>query len=179
MRSLCPEPSMLEDFGNPEPLLRILLQHLSEKVFAGGAEVSRVAVRLQVERLEAYLVVACLAVLIPEGRLSRKQHVKQATEGPNVTAKTVRFALDDLGSCVARGSDLEASLVLAAFKLDCATQIGDTHLCILTEVSHQDVLDLDVSVDDVLGVEAFKTNADLDHNFPRMVLTQRLRRLFH
>jgi len=177
--SLCPEPPVLEDFSNLEPLLRILLQHLSEQVFAAGAEVSRVAVCLQVERLIADLVVARLAVVVPEGRLSREQHVKQAAEGPNVTAEAVRFALDNLGSCVAGSSNLEASLVLAAFKLYCAAQIGDTHLCIFTEVGHQDVLDLNISVDDVLGVKAFDTNADLNHNFPRMVLTQRLRRLFH
>ena len=73
---MCPEPSMLEDFSNFEPLARILLQHLTEQVFAGGAEACRVAVSLEVQRLEAHLVVARLAVVIPEGRLSRQQHVE-------------------------------------------------------------------------------------------------------
>ncbi len=59
----------------------------------------------------ANLAIAELAVIVPERRRRRQEHVQQAAERPDVTAEAVRLTHDDLGRRVPRGADFKRSRV--------------------------------------------------------------------
>jgi len=138
-----------QDFLDGEALCGVLSEHARDQILGRLAEYSSSGVGLEVESLVADLLLALPAVVIPEGKASAGQHVHEGADAVDVAAKVVLFAFEHLRGSVAWGSNLEVGGGLGALQLDCAAKITDLERGVVTVVGHQDVFDLDISVNNV------------------------------
>jgi len=149
MRFLSLEPWVGQDVLDGEALCGVLCEHARDQILGRLAKSSESGVGLEVERLVADALLAFSAVIIPEGKLSAGENVHESANAVDVTAKAVLLALEHLRCSVAWGANLEVGGGLGVLKLDSAAKITDLERGVVTVVGHQDVFDLDVSVNNV------------------------------
>ena len=156
---------MLKNLINGQALSRVLNEHARDQVSSLFAKVLEELVSVEVERLIADASLALFAVVFPERKLGREEDAHESSDAPNVTAEAVVFAHKNFWCEVPWGTNLEVSGIVGRLKLYCASKVANFEFGVLCEVGHQDVFDLDVTVDNIEVVKSLYSFSDLSDNF--------------
>lgn len=107
--------------------------------------------------------------LMIKRKCSTKKRVTDASEAPQVTGRAVRLFAKHLWSGIAQGSERLIGLLTRSDYLGKA-EIGELGHRTICRVTHHDVLELDVSVDDAKGVQELNREGQLIYDFLGLVL---------
>ena len=93
---------------------------------------------------------------------------------PDVSTEAVILPGNNLWGGVSWSANHKVCSLIGGLQLDSAAEVCNLDLSISRVTSHQEVFELNVSVDDKTRVQRFYTLRDLSYNHPSVLLIQRL-----